>query len=96
MKKPTEEQVYLSMVPEEYRECVKSWLEYKKERKESYKKIGFQQMLKRLYRLSGNDPVKAQLILESAMSNNYAGFFELKEATYKPTNKSLTQFIMGV
>lgn len=46
------------------------WLEYKKQRKESYKPIGAKQLLKKL---AGFGPEEAVRKLETAMSNNWAG-----------------------
>jgi len=61
------------------------WLEYKQARRETYKTPESTELaLKKLVKFSDNDPHTAKLIIEDAMSNNYAGFFELKPNT-KPS-----------
>ena len=56
------------------------WLEYKRERKESYKsEKSLKAAYSKLLQLSGNDPEKASAIVEQSMANNWAGLFELKE-----------------
>ena len=56
------------------------WLEYKRERKESYKsEKSLKSAYSKLLQLSGNDPAKASAIVEQSMANNWAGLFELKE-----------------
>ena len=53
------------------------WLEYKKDRRETYKSETSKELaLKKLVKFSGNDPLAARKIIEEAMSNNYAGFFD--------------------
>ena len=66
-------------LPESYKPIVEEWLAYKKEKRQTYKPKGMEQMLKRLYALSGGDAVKARLIVEQSMANNWTGLFELKD-----------------
>lgn len=66
-------------VTEDMRDVVTEWLDYKKERKEAYKPIGFSKFYKKLIQLSGGNPDKARRITENSMSNNYQGIFELKQ-----------------
>ena len=73
-----------SMLSDEMKKLVMQWLEYKKEKKQTYKPTGFKTFCKRLIDLSGNDPVKARLIIEYSMSNNYSGIFELR-SNYETT-----------
>ena len=54
------------------------WLEYKKEKRQTYKPRGLEAFKKRLMGLSGGDPVIANAIVEQSMANNYAGVFPLK------------------
>ena len=54
------------------------WLEYKKEKRQTYKPRGLEAFKKRLTGLSGGDPVIANAIVEQSMANNYAGVFPLK------------------
>lgn len=54
----------------------KEWLNYKKLRKEKYKtKQSAQLAYDKLVKFSGNNPKEAKEIIETAMSNNWAGFF---------------------
>jgi len=56
------------------------WLEYKKERKETYKSDrSVKAFITKLRNLSGNDSVVAREIVEQSFANNYAGVFELKK-----------------
>lgn len=55
------------------------WLEYKKERKETYKSDkSIKSFITKLRNLSGNDSAIAREIVEQSFANNYAGVFELK------------------
>ena len=60
---------------------ITKWLEYKKEKRQSYKPRGLESFKKRLYELSGGDPVAADAIVEQSMANNYQGIFPLKYKT---------------
>lgn len=56
------------------------WLEYKKEKKQSYKgEKSLKATYKRLLNLSGNNPDVAMAIVEQAMANNWAGLYALKD-----------------
>ena len=57
---------------------ITKWLEYKKEKRQTYKPRGLEAFKKRLMELSGGDPVIANAIVEQSMANNYAGVFPLK------------------
>jgi len=63
---------------ENFTQLILTWLKYKSEKGQSYKTLGLQGMIKKLAKLSNNDLTKAELIITDAISNNYAGFFELK------------------
>ncbi len=85
----------LSFIPEHqeaWAELLKSWLAYKKDRKESYKN---QQSVEVCYRnllnLSSKDYAKACQIVEQSMANNWAGLFELKEEG-NGANRNYTQY----
>lgn len=66
-------------VEDEFREPFENWLEYKKQRRESYKT---QKSLEACYRnlkeLSNQSPYTASKVVEQSLSNNWAGLFELK------------------
>ena len=68
----------LSIVSEEMMPVVKTWLEYKKEKKQSYKTRGFAIFYKRICEWSGNNPQVAMQMVENSMQNNYDGVFPLK------------------
>lgn len=70
----------IAIVDEPMQEVVNVWLQYKKEKGQSYKPTGFKTFYKKLCELSGNDPQKAMAIIEQSMANNYAGIFELKQS----------------
>lgn len=57
----------------------KEWLDYKANRRETYKdKKSVQLWLNKLRKFGNNDPVKMRAIIEQSMANNWAGIFELK------------------
>lgn len=56
-----------------------TWLEYKHQRRESYKsEMSLRTCYKKLYDLAGGDPAVAMAIVEQSMANNWAGLFALK------------------
>ena len=68
----------LVIVDEPMQEVVDTWLQYKKEKGQSYKPTGFKTFYKKLCELSGNNPQVAMAIIEQSMQNNYAGIFPLR------------------
>lgn len=61
-------------------ESVKLWLQYKKEKKQTYKGANsINTMVNRLWRFSKGNPEKAMEIVENSIAMNYQGFFEPKE-----------------
>lgn len=82
---------------EEMLEVVKDWLEYKKERGESYKPRGFSAFYKKLKEYSGGDVSKAKEIVETSMANNWQGIFALKQSNQsnKKDEKEETEHIRG-
>lgn len=81
----------ISFVSDDFKEVFFSWLEYKKEKRESYKsKKSLEACYKKLLELSNNNPDTARLIVEQSMASNWSGIFELKngstgKATFSPT-----------
>jgi hypothetical protein len=66
-------------VTEELKEAVKTWIDYKKEKGQSYKSLrSFKEMVKRLQELSGGDATKANAVVSQSIANNWSGLFELK------------------
>ena len=76
-----------SLLSEPMKPIVQQWLSYKKEKKQTYKPTGFRTFCKRLVQLSGNDPLKAQQIVEYSMACNYSGIFELNYHATTQTNQ---------
>ena len=77
----------LDFVSEEFKSTFQLWLDYKRERKESYKsekslKIAYNQLVK----LSGNNPDTAKLIIEQSIASNWQGLFELKNKNHNKPN----------
>ena len=69
----------IDFVSPEYVEIFTTWLEYKRERRESYKSDkSLRAAYSKLLQLSENDPQKAASIVQQSMANNWAGLFELK------------------
>jgi hypothetical protein len=83
-----------SIVKPEFGNVVLKWLTYKKERKQTYKQMGFNSFYKKLIKLSKGDPNIADMIIEQSMANNYQGIFELKggnngNSTSRPTDSQV-------
>ncbi|MDD3416797.1 MAG: hypothetical protein PHY47_22855 [Lachnospiraceae bacterium] len=79
-------QSWIQLVDDDYRDTVSMFMEYKIERKETFKtEKSFLLMVERLKRLSGGNPEKARLVVEQSMANNWAGLFELKNRNYEQT-----------
>lgn len=72
----------LSFVDEKYRDSFLRWLDYKRERKEDYKaSSSVEAAYKKLVNLSGNDPVKAEQIVEQSIAFGWKGLFQLNEGS---------------
>ena len=78
----------MSFVDETFMPIVLEWLEYKKEKKQSYKQRGFNTLYKNLLEMCNGNVDIARKIVNQSMQNNYAGLFPLKQAT-KYTQQSL-------
>ena len=64
----------------EYSLPMEEWLEYKRQKRQTYKNDkSIAQCYKKLFKMSGGDPVEAMEIIHEAMANNWAGFFPLKD-----------------
>lgn len=69
----------VSELPEEWRGIFKIWLDYKKDRRQSYKsKSSIFLAYKKLVELSNNNLEVGSKIIEQSIANNWAGLFELK------------------
>lgn len=64
----------------EYSLPMEEWLEYKRQKRQTYKNDkSIAQCYKKLFKMSGGDPVEAMEIIHESMANNWAGFFPLKD-----------------
>lgn len=77
-----------SFVAEPFKNIVNEWLDYKKSRREKYKsdkslKVFYNQLLK----LSNNNPLIAQEIINQSIANNWAGIFALKNESNRRYSK---------
>ena len=69
-------------VSAEFADIFTEWIEYKRERSESYKSDRSLLMCyNKLLKLSNEDPETAKQIIHEAMANNWKGFFELKQSS---------------
>lgn len=71
----------LSFVAIHFIGVMTKWLEYKKERHNPYTQRGAESVYKKLFKMSGGDPILADEIVEQSISNNWQGLFELKNGT---------------
>lgn len=60
------------------KEALEAWLEYKKEKRQTYKPRGLEALKKKLLQLSNGNPEYAKVIVEYSMGNNYTGLFAPK------------------
>ena len=73
----------------EFAPAMEEWLQYKRQRKESYKSDkSIEQCYKNLVKLSGENPDIAMEIVHQSMANNWQGLFELKQK--KPSKYGYT------
>lgn len=69
-----------SFVDPAFETVFSTWLEYKHQRRESYKgEKSLKVCYNKLVKLSGNNPDVAMAIVEQSMANNWSGIFELKD-----------------
>ena len=85
----------IDFVSDDFKGTFRTWLEYKRERKESYKSgKSLKAAYSKLLQLSNNDPMLAAAIVEQSMANNWAGLFELKNnGNRTDTNQSRRQSV---
>jgi hypothetical protein len=68
-----------SFIDSKFKDLFELWIKYKKSRKEMYKtQESIEACYRNLLKLSMDDPIKAKLVIDQAMGNNYAGLFPLK------------------
>lgn len=81
------------VIAPEMQEVVDTWMQYKKEKKQSYKPTGFKTFYKKLCEFSGKNPQVAMAIIEQSMRNNYAGIFPLKNNNNNYGRETITDKI---
>lgn len=69
----------MSFVNQSFMPIILEWLEYKREKKQSYKQRGFNVLYKNLMEMSNGNVEMARKIIDHSMQNNYAGLFPLKK-----------------
>ena len=68
-------------IKDPFKNIMNEWFEYKKQRKETYaSEKSIEQCYNKLVKLSNDNVIEATKIINEAMANNYAGFFELKKS----------------
>ena len=68
-------------IKDPFKNIMNEWFEYKKQRKEKYSsEKSIEQCYNKLVKLSNDNVIEATKIINEAMANNYAGFFELKKS----------------
>lgn len=67
-------------VAPEFAQAFSVWLEYKRQRRETYKSdMSRKACYNKLVKLAGGDPAVAMAVVEQSMANNWAGLFALKQ-----------------
>lgn len=83
----------ISFVSDDFKDVFSLWLEYKREKRESYKsKKSLETCYKKLLELSNNNPETARLIVEQSMASNWSGIFKLRDGSIgaKPFSQAAT------
>lgn len=87
-RKRTRPPIDTGFIDAPFRGVMDRWLEYKRARGQTYKsEASIKTCYKKLLEMSGDDPVKAEAIVENSIANNYAGLFPLKNTYPHDTDK---------
>lgn len=79
---------FVAGLPIEWQPILTLWLEYKKERRQSYRSDkSLECCYKNLIGLSGNSPEVAEKIIQQSIANNWSGLFKLSGGV-SPKNKA--------
>lgn len=88
--KLTDAQLFVDSITNEWKPIVQRWLDYKKEKGQSYKgKTSLATMYKSLLSKSGNSASKGLEIVDFSIGNNYSGLFEPKGNVASQSGKIL-------
>lgn len=90
--KPKNPPFDLSFIGDEvWESLVRTWLDYKRSRNESYKSdLSVKKFHTMLRNLSGGDPAVAGKIIDKSIARNWAGIFELTDDPAKPKGQAAT------
>lgn len=66
---------------EKMNQAITTWLEYKKEKKQTYKPIGITRLKKKLLQMAAGDPDTMLAIVENSIANNYSGLYDTRTTT---------------
>ena len=78
----TSNEKFLETISNEWKPIVTTWLNYKIEKGQPYKgTTALNTMFDKLIKYSNNVPARAVEIIEFSISNNYSGFFKMKNDT---------------
>lgn len=70
---------FILSIPEEWKPVVRKWLDYKKEKGQSYKgQTSLTTMFEELQKKSNENPNTAIEIINNSIANNWTGFFKIK------------------
>lgn len=83
---------------ERYLPAMSEWLEYKRERRQTYKPRGLKACYSRLVALSNGDPqVALEKVVRFSISNNYTGLFrENEKAVAQAQKKNMSEQFLNV
>jgi len=71
-------------VEDAYKEIFSDWLQYKKEKRQTYKsEKSLKTCYDKLLKLSGNSPAVARQVVDQSIANNWSGLFEIKQNAQK-------------
>jgi len=87
-KEIREKETIQNELGKEFTEVVIEWLEYKKQRKETYKsEKSIKALCTKIKNLSEGNAAQAKAVIDQSMANNWAGLFELKNKNGIPKPK---------
>ena len=69
----------VNLPEDDFKPIILEWMQYKAEKKQSYKPRGLKEFISHIRKISNNNPAMAKEIIKQSMRNNWAGIFELKE-----------------
>ena len=77
----------------EFKQIIQEWIEYKKDKKQSYKsQQSLNILIKKLINLSDGKYILAREIVENSIANNYSGIFELKNKSSRNSSSCQCEY----